>query len=63
MCEQAITKETGWHLHHIIQQVNGGGDQPENLVLLHPNCHRKVHSQEIPVKKPVRPGKAGFVEA
>jgi RNA-directed DNA polymerase len=63
MCEQAITKETGWHLHHITQRVNGGGDQPENLVLLHPNCHRKVHSQEIPVKKPARPGKAGFVEA
>jgi 5-methylcytosine-specific restriction endonuclease McrA len=24
--------------------VHGGSDRLDNLVLLHPNCHRQVHS-------------------
>lgn len=44
-CGQKITKESGWHMHHIIQRVYGGTDNLSNLVLLHPNCHRQVHSQ------------------
>jgi RNA-directed DNA polymerase len=46
VCNQKITKLTGWHNHHIVWRVNGGGDQTENRVLLHPNCHRQVHSQK-----------------
>jgi RNA-directed DNA polymerase len=52
MCAQNITKETGWHIHHVRYRVYGGTDAVENLVLLHPNCHQQVHSQGIPVVKP-----------
>jgi RNA-directed DNA polymerase len=52
MCAQTITKETGWHIHHVRYRVYGGTDAVENLVLLHPNCHQQVHSQGIPVVKP-----------
>lgn len=44
-CGQKITKESGWNMHHIIQRVYGGTDNLSNLVLLHPNCHRQIHSQ------------------
>ena len=52
ICHQKITRETGWHLHHIVYRVHGGGDHPTNLALLHPNCHRQVHSQGLTVVKP-----------
>ncbi|WP_247686910.1 HNH endonuclease [Pseudoalteromonas luteoviolacea] len=43
LCHQAITKETGWNIHHIVERVKGGSDELSNLVLLHPNCHRQLH--------------------
>jgi len=43
-CQQAISVETGWHTHHVIWRVHGGSDRLDNLVLLHPNCHRQLHS-------------------
>jgi RNA-directed DNA polymerase len=52
ICEQRITKESGWNLHHITHRVHGGTDSLSNLVLLHPNCHRQVHSQKLTVVKP-----------
>jgi RNA-directed DNA polymerase len=52
ICQQKITKTTGWHLHHIVWRSQGGGDEASNLVLLHPNCHRKVHSRNLTVVKP-----------
>ncbi|WP_373285987.1 HNH endonuclease [Marinithermofilum abyssi] len=30
----------------------GGADTQENRVLLHPNCHNQVHSQNLTVEKP-----------
>ncbi|ECO0045307.1 HNH endonuclease, partial [Salmonella enterica subsp. enterica serovar Infantis] len=27
-----------------IRRVDGGGDEIDNLMMLHPNCHRLVHS-------------------
>lgn len=47
VCQQQITQQTGWHNHHIVWRVNGGPDTLNNRVLLHPNCHRQVHSQEF----------------
>jgi RNA-directed DNA polymerase len=44
-CNQKITPETGWHIHHREWRVHGGSDLLENLDLLHPNCHRQIHSQ------------------
>jgi RNA-directed DNA polymerase len=53
VCDQRITKLTGWHSHHIMWRVYGGDDRTENRVLLHPNCHRQVHSrQDLAVVKP-----------
>lgn len=44
MCKQHITHETGWNIHHVVERHKGGSDSLENLVLLHPNCHRQLHS-------------------
>lgn len=55
VCKQKITAESGWHLHHITPRILGGLDKDENLVLLHPNCHRQVHSLGLSVEKPRLP--------
>ncbi|HEU5382407.1 MAG TPA: group II intron reverse transcriptase/maturase [Ktedonobacteraceae bacterium] len=52
ICQQKITKITGWHSHHILWRSKGGSDGAENRVLLHPNCHHQVHSQGLHVEKP-----------
>ena len=52
-CNELITPETGWHIHHVVYRVYGGKDILSNLRLLHPNCHRKLH-QEKP--SPTLPG-------
>ena len=60
-CGEPISKETGWNIHLILPKAQGGKDILTNLVLLHPNCHRQVHSRgkgELPA--PVR---RGFAEA
>ena len=46
VCEQKITRETGWHLHHIIKRSQRGSDKLTNLVLHHPNCHMQHHALE-----------------
>jgi RNA-directed DNA polymerase len=61
-CHEKITEETGWHIHHILPKSEGGKDNISNLVLLHPNCHRQIHSQRSEVAKPA-PVKGSFVEA
>ena len=43
MCRQGFNGETSIHVHHIIERCKGGGDGLNNLVMLHPNCHRQVH--------------------
>jgi len=45
-CNQQITKETGWHIHHVVKRSEGGSEQMSNLQLLHPNCHRQHHATE-----------------
>ncbi len=52
VCNQKITKLTGWHNHHIVWRTNGGSDDAQNRVLLHPNCHNQVHSLGLAVVKP-----------
>jgi RNA-directed DNA polymerase len=54
ICRQEITEVTEWHRHHIIWRSSGGKDTAENLVLLHPECHRQAHSQKLEVGKPRR---------
>ena len=52
VCKTKITKETKWHTHHIEPKVFGGSDKFNNLVMLHPDCHRQVHSLNLKVVKP-----------
>ena len=59
ICHQRITKITGWHSHHIIWRAKGGPDTKDNRVLLHPTCHKQVHSQGLTVTKPPPPTKKG----
>ena len=46
ICKEDFTKETWWHIHHVIPKLQGGKDILSNLQLLHPNCHRQLHSQD-----------------
>ncbi|EFK2580854.1 group II intron reverse transcriptase/maturase [Escherichia coli O28ac] len=40
---QSFSQETGWDIHHIVRKTQGGSDNLDNLVMLHPNCHRQLH--------------------
>jgi RNA-directed DNA polymerase len=46
VCGERITTDTGWHNHHLHWRVYGGSDDLPNRVLLHPDCHRQVHSPQ-----------------
>ena len=42
--------QCGWHevpevlhVHHLRPREYGGGDEPENLIVLCPNCHAVAH--------------------
>ena len=50
---QKITELSGWHTHHLVWRSKGGSDGNANRVLVHPNCHRQIHSQKLEVAKPV----------
>lgn len=52
VCDQSIVAYSEGHVHHIIWRTKGGSDTASNLVLLHPTCHRQVHSQGLCVSKP-----------
>lgn len=45
VCNQKITKATGWHVHHKQWRVHGGTDQLTNLNLVHPTCHAQLHAR------------------
>jgi RNA-directed DNA polymerase len=53
-CGCALTRETGWHDHHLEYRMHGGSDALFNRVLLHPDCHRQVHVGKIALTKPAR---------
>ncbi len=50
VCEQGLTLEEGWHMHHIEWRVYGGSDALYNRMLLHANCHRQVHRRGLPME-------------
>ena len=56
VCKEKITTVTGWHNHHIVCRTHRGKNTIENRVLVHPNCHQQIHSQELDVGK-LRPAK------
>jgi hypothetical protein len=45
-CRNVITLE----LHHILYVRDGGGNGPENLLVLCPYCHALHHAGEIPIE-------------
>jgi RNA-directed DNA polymerase len=44
VCNQQFNSEDEWDVHHIIRRVDGGSDNATNLMMLHINCHRQLHS-------------------
>ena len=60
-CTEKITKETGWNLHYIQRKTDGGKSNVFNLMILHPKCHRQMHSREKKVA--TGSGQTGFIEA
>jgi RNA-directed DNA polymerase len=46
ICKQEISKQSGWHLHHVIRRCDGGKTHQKNLVLLHPTCHDQWHHRD-----------------
>src|SRR3989475_10914292 len=55
VCNTKITRITGWRLHYCVPRVKGGSKSAENRVLLHPECHDRVHRQGLSVSKPRLP--------
>jgi RNA-directed DNA polymerase len=45
VCQRPITIETEYDVHHVKPVVIGGKSTFNNLVLLHPNCHRLIHAR------------------
>ena len=52
VCNTKITPLTGWRLHYCVPRVKGGSTSATNRVLLHPECHDKVHRLGLSVSKP-----------
>jgi RNA-directed DNA polymerase len=52
VCNTKITRLSGWRLHHCVPRVMGGSARAENRVLLHPECHDRVHRLRLSVSKP-----------
>ena len=46
ICKQNITQETGWNVHHVQEKIKGGSELLNNLMLLHPYCHRQLHARQ-----------------
>ena len=55
VCGEPLTAERGWQIHHRRWRVYGGSDSLYNLELLHPNCHRQVHSSRRTVDQAASP--------
>jgi RNA-directed DNA polymerase len=51
VCGEPLALDAGWQVHHLLWRSHGGSDTLDNLVLLHPNCHRQVHSEGLVVEK------------
>ena len=43
VCNNKITATTRWNTHHIHPKHKGGNWEFDNLVMLHPTCHKQVH--------------------
>jgi RNA-directed DNA polymerase len=55
VCNIKITRVTGWRLHYCLSRTMGGSNSAENCLLLHPECHDRVHRLRLSVSKPRLP--------
>jgi RNA-directed DNA polymerase len=55
LCNTKITRITGWRLHYCVPRAMGGSTAASNRVLLHPECHDRVHRQRLPVFETASP--------
>jgi RNA-directed DNA polymerase len=55
VCNTKITRITGWRLHYCVPLVMGGSTGEDNRVLVHPECHDRVHRQRLFVSQPRLP--------
>ena len=55
VCNTKITRITDWRLHHCVPRALGGSTSADNRVLLHPECHDRVHRRRLSVSKPCLP--------
>jgi RNA-directed DNA polymerase len=51
VCGQPLALAGKWYVHHLRWPTHGGDDTISNQELLHPNCHRQVHSEGLVVEK------------
>ena len=52
-CQQRVTINQEWVVHHKTPKILGGGDTLDNLQLLHGNCHRQLHTNHTLDQLPV----------
>ena len=59
-CGAPITRESGWHDHHVVYRIHGGNDALDNRVLVHPNCHAQIHAADkVATKSVAKPAPKG----
>ena len=46
VCHQTFKQGDVWDVHHTVRRVDGGSDKLGNLLIVHQNCHRLLHSKE-----------------
>jgi RNA-directed DNA polymerase len=52
ICKQHLFhKEDNLHTHHIQEVAKGGGDEQENLMLVHASCHKQIHMRRAKEKQ------------
>jgi RNA-directed DNA polymerase len=49
VCHYHLDNGEGLHLHHVVPKQSGGTDDLANLRLVHPTCHRQIHSSSAPL--------------
>ena len=45
VCFERFNEQRSWDVHHKVPRAQGGTDEPNNLALLHLNCHKQVHAR------------------
>lgn len=56
LCNQLIDAKGKWNIHYIHLRTDGGSDNVSNLIMVHPDCHKQIHSLNLKVVKPVPKG-------